>query len=88
MLDWRKPEFICIKTADMMCKIKAKAYSNYETICSTDQANAWCTGTDLQNLGGSDGEFYCGVVHQCIVGPGDAMGCDVDFYCSVIVWGM
>ena len=32
MLDWRKPEFIYIKTSEMMCKIKAKAYSNYETM--------------------------------------------------------
>lgn len=85
MLDWRKPEFIYIKTSEMMCKIKAKAYSNYETICSTDQANALCTGTDLQNLEAPGGEFYCGVVHQCIVGPGVAMGCDDNFLCSVIM---
>lgn len=83
-VEWKKPEFICIETKDLMCKILVRANSQGAICNISDSGDSLCTGTDTDNLD-TGGDIQCGILAQCIVGSGVALGCLDNHYCSDIL---
>ena len=73
-MKWRKPELVCFKTKDLLCKVKAKAFS----------VNA-CSSNYDENDGGEGGDLDCGVLSQCIE-VGTLFGCNDENYCSSLAY--
>lgn len=86
IMQWRKPELICFKTKDLLCKIKAKADSVASCINAYAEENA-CPELSVGDTWGDGGEVEigCGILSQCIeVGP--LFGCNDDNYCSSMIY--
>lgn len=85
-MQWRKPELICFKTKDLLCKIKAKAGSVPSCTSAYAEENA-CPELSVGDTWGDGGEvdIGCGILAQCIeVGP--LFGCNDDNYCSSLAY--
>ena len=86
-MQWRKPELICFKTKELLCKVKAKAGSVASCTSAYLEENGCpeLSVGDTWGGGGEGGDLQCGVLSQCIeVGP--LFGCDDENYCSSLAY--
>lgn len=82
-MEWRKPELIKLKVAELLCKIKVNADSQKcvsgeyaeETVCSSLEPG------DTWGEGGDEVDAPCGLLTQCVM-TGPLFGCDVGLACS------
>lgn len=87
-MQWRNPELICLKTKDLLCKIKAKAGSvpSCTSHFAYGEENA-CPELSVGDTWGDEGpvDISCGILAQCIeVGP--LFGCNDENYCSSMIY--
>lgn len=85
-LEWKTPKLICLKTSDLICKIKARANSGCSTDVSTEGAcdsnpEAYFCNSNIESLEGE--VIQCGVLSNCIEGSGIALGCNDNHYSNV-----
>ena len=87
-LNWRTPALVAFKIEDLVCKIKARAWSPEGPTCDYGmyvEENA-CPEISVENTWGDGGGGPVGCTHlgQCIeVGP--LNGCSHDLACSSLL---
>lgn len=85
MKTWKKPNLLSYETKDLLCKVKARANSMNPDCSLSYVEEGACQEVGVGDFGGGDIDAPCGVISQCVeVGP--LFGCDVDLYCSTMVY--
>ena len=82
-IEWRKPELVCIKTQDLLCKVKAKATS-VPTCTSAYLEEHACNQLSVENTWGEGGAFdpECSILTECFE-TGPLLGCFDNGYCNI-----